>query len=325
VNGVSIVICCHDSSTRLPITLHHVAKQVGVDQVPWEVVVVDNASRDETAVVAQREWARLGSPAPLTVVDEPEAGLVHARRRGVTTARYEYVAFVDDDNWIGQSFVRSAFDIMRSDETVGAAGGPAEPVFENGQSPPAWFYTYAWAYAVGAQAPHDGDVSQRGHVWGAGMVLKAPWLRQLYAAAFPFSLTGRSGGALLSGDDTEICKLYLIAGYRLHYDDRLGIRHLVPSPRLRREYCDAIMMGHEQTRPVLDTYDAWLRLRRPYGSFGWRAPRSPLRRLVRYYRAYKALLASDRTVARRCGLADRFAAEKGLPTSPGPSGPSRRR
>ena len=47
--GVSIVICCHNSAKLLPRTLEHLRAQEVDSTIPWEVIVVDNASTDNTA------------------------------------------------------------------------------------------------------------------------------------------------------------------------------------------------------------------------------------------------------------------------------------
>jgi cellulose synthase/poly-beta-1,6-N-acetylglucosamine synthase-like glycosyltransferase len=55
--GVSVVICCYNSSQRLPQTLGHLLAQECEVDLPWEVIVVDNASTDGTAEVARSVWS----------------------------------------------------------------------------------------------------------------------------------------------------------------------------------------------------------------------------------------------------------------------------
>ncbi|MBK6904811.1 MAG: glycosyltransferase [Saprospirales bacterium] len=60
--GVSVVVCCYNSSARLPATLEHLAHQSLPAGLPVEVIVVDNNSKDRTAETALGEWERLGNP-----------------------------------------------------------------------------------------------------------------------------------------------------------------------------------------------------------------------------------------------------------------------
>ena len=54
--GVSIVICCHNSARLLPATLARLKCQQIDGVIGWEVVVIDNASSDETGRTARVCW-----------------------------------------------------------------------------------------------------------------------------------------------------------------------------------------------------------------------------------------------------------------------------
>jgi glycosyltransferase involved in cell wall biosynthesis len=88
---VTVVIPTHDRWRLLDRTLGTVLAQ---RDVAFEVVVVDDGSRDETP-------AFLGSIADprVRVVHEPVAGgVAAARNRGLAMARGEWIAFTDDDD-----------------------------------------------------------------------------------------------------------------------------------------------------------------------------------------------------------------------------------
>ena len=67
--GLSVIICSHNGSQRLPRTLAHLAGQRGTDGLSWEVILVDNASRDETSRVARQCWPA-DSRVPLRIASE---------------------------------------------------------------------------------------------------------------------------------------------------------------------------------------------------------------------------------------------------------------
>src|SRR5438552_1053990 len=119
--GVSVVVCCHNSAPRLTATLTHLAVQQVHGDLQWEVIVVDNASTDDTAGVAHDAWPR--SLPILRVVHECALGLAHARSRGLSEARYEIVSFIDDDNWVDPDWVKVLADVMAQHPDIGACGG----------------------------------------------------------------------------------------------------------------------------------------------------------------------------------------------------------
>ena len=181
--GVSVVVCCYNSSQRLPKTLAHLACQQVSGEIPWEVLVVDNASTDDTAEVALRAWTELAQPAPLRVVRESEPGLSYARRRGFTEAACEYVSFVDDDNWVAPQWLKVVFEVMSEHATIGACGGISKAACE--VKAPAWFEAFKSSYAIGAQGQEAGVVpEERGFLWGAGLTVRRSVWQELVSSGF---------------------------------------------------------------------------------------------------------------------------------------------
>ena len=91
--NVSVIICTHNNVDSLARTLH-AFQQI---QVPegWnvEILVVDNASTDETADVVKAATFGLQT----SYYFEPEKGLSRARNAGLAVASGEVILFTDDD------------------------------------------------------------------------------------------------------------------------------------------------------------------------------------------------------------------------------------
>ena len=153
--GVSVVICCHNSETLLPATVLRLKNQHASD-VSWEVLVIDNASTDKTALVARECWGD-DWPAPMRIIHEPRLGLCYARERAFEEAQYEIVSFVDDDNWVTPEWVCTVNECMSADSKLGAIGSLNTAVAD--VPFPEWFSRYchyyaAWAYREPATFPH---------------------------------------------------------------------------------------------------------------------------------------------------------------------------
>ncbi len=252
VDGVSIIICCYNSAQRLPMTLKHLVAQEQSQNIAWEVIVVDNASTDNTADVARKFWPKITS-IPLRVIPEQQPGLSHAREAGIKNAQFEYLSFIDDDNWVCNAWIEAVYDIMTNHPEVGACGGDGEAVCEI--EPPSWFEKFKGFYAVGDQAAEFGDITEtRGWLWGAGLTIRKSALNKLYKNGFQPMLTGRSGKKLTSGEDNEICHALCISGWRLWYDRRLSYKHYLPTSRLNWEYLRRLGSGLGISSVGLDPY-----------------------------------------------------------------------
>lgn len=104
VPAASVVIATYNRRAMLEATLDALATQVGAP--PFEVVVVDDASPDDTqAMLAARAAS---SPYPLRSIRvEQNRGPAHARNRGWRAARGSIVCFTDDDcvpsaSWVAE-------------------------------------------------------------------------------------------------------------------------------------------------------------------------------------------------------------------------------
>jgi glycosyltransferase involved in cell wall biosynthesis len=232
IPGVSIVICTYNGSTRLPETLRHLAVQKIDPGIPWEVVVIDNGSKDESGAIAKKEWEKYGAPTVLIVEYLAKPGLNGARELGISRARYEYVILCDDDNWLNPSYVQAAFEIMGSNEKIGVLGGNGRLVFE--ADPPLWLIE-SRLFAAGRQASESGKVASN-RVYGASCVLRKSAYQEMKQEGFGLTLPDRTGTKLLSGGDHELCYLVALAGYDIWYDDRLTFDHFIQADRMSWSY-----------------------------------------------------------------------------------------
>ena len=116
---LSLVICSRNRARQLDATLRHILTLKSAD--PWDLVIVDNGSTDETQEVIQR--FRFQFTHELATCFEPRAGLGHARNRGWTIAKGDIVAFTDDDCYPAQDFLISVGRAFEEDVRLGFVGG----------------------------------------------------------------------------------------------------------------------------------------------------------------------------------------------------------
>ena len=108
-----------------------------------EVIVVDNASTDDTAAVAARHCAR--------VVREPQRGVCAARQRGSVEARGEIVVSTDADTIHPPDWLARLDTQFRSHPSAVAVAGPCryqDPPWWAAVFPRLWFAAIAVGYAV---------------------------------------------------------------------------------------------------------------------------------------------------------------------------------
>lgn len=277
--GISIVICTYNGATRLATTIQHIAAQKVKEDVPWELILVDNASTDNSTQVARDEWNRHNCNAPFTIVQQPIPGLSFAREKGFSTARYNYIIMCDDDNWLQEDYVDVAYEVMQANPLCAVLGGWGEFVYQT--PPPAWLANYS-LYAGGPQAPRSGIVSNN-RLYGAGCVLRKSAYYAIYKAGFRSLLADRMAAQLTSGGDHELCYGLSMAGYEIRYDERLRFQHFITSDRLSWDYYRRYIRESAGCFEVLEPYKILLETNNPYWiPFYSRLSRSFLYHVKRY-------------------------------------------
>lgn len=115
--ALSVVIPARNAAQTLPVSLAALLRS-DLAREEWEVIVVDDASTDDTAAVARRladVVVELPTRRPL--------GPAYARNRGGDVARGEIIVFVDADVCVHPDTLRRFAELFRDDPTIGAAFG----------------------------------------------------------------------------------------------------------------------------------------------------------------------------------------------------------
>lgn len=247
--GVSIVICCHNGERRMSETIRHIAQQDVSTDIPWELLIVDNGCTDESVAIAREAWKKHNAAMPLKIVYEPVLGLSHARARGFSEARYEYIVMCDDDNWLERDYVASVYRIMSQNRNIGALGGFGKLAFEIEPVVPELTYIFA----AGPQAARSGKVREN-RLYGAGCVIRSSAYERLLATGFKSLLTDRRGAELTSGGDYELCLALAIIGYDICYDESLRFTHFITRERLSWDYFLKFAQESSKSFNVISSY-----------------------------------------------------------------------
>jgi glycosyltransferase involved in cell wall biosynthesis len=211
--------------------------------VTWELVLVDNASTDDTADLACKLWTDLKAPVPLKIASEHQPGLSHARLRGVLEARYEAVGFVDDDNWLDAGWVRLAAQTMADNPQIGLLGsGNIKPVFQH--PPPMWLHKFIGVLACGSM---EGEELERlnagGIVAGAGMVTRKAVFQEMNTHYGKFFSSDRKGSETSSGGDIEFAFVTSLLGWEIGKHPNLKMHHFIPDNRATPDYIQRLLIS----------------------------------------------------------------------------------
>lgn len=111
---LTLVICAYNEEGEIAATLD--AANKAAPGKFREIIVVDNASTDRTAEIAAAHGAR--------VVREEKKGLPHARTAGLVATQSEYIAYIDADHHLSDSWFAVAEKTFAANPHIVALSGP---------------------------------------------------------------------------------------------------------------------------------------------------------------------------------------------------------
>jgi len=225
---LSILVCTHNRADLLCGALESLGNQ-SLGRNRFEVIVVDNASTDDTPGVVARfaEQGRI----QVRYVQEPELGLDAARNRGIREARGEWVAFLDDDARARYDWAEAVLEgFARHDAAI--LGGRVDLIWEIPR--PIWFSDEMLRYLIHCDyGPDVVEVDAPPWLYGTNVAFRKILFQEI--GLFRLDLD-RKGTSLMGGGDTEFFVRARAQGRKLLYLPGMVVRHLAPACRLTRRY-----------------------------------------------------------------------------------------
>ncbi len=268
---VSLIVSTRNRATRLPDFLARISS---LDAPPggWELILVDNASSDDTSLILERFAATAAFPVRCVRAATP--GLSHARNAGLACARGEIIAFTDDDTLLEPHWLERLTGAFDAPEIWGVSGLVLPSHLETVSQ---CVFEKIWGFGRGLEPRDYGSAyyfETRAHctpVWelgaGANMGIRRSALRPVGG------IEPRLGsGPVGAGDDSELWYRILHAGGIWRYEPSaiVGHTHRHDDAGLRRQirsymcgHVAALLIQHERTgdrgnlRRVVATLPRW--------------------------------------------------------------------
>lgn len=230
----SVVIATYNRAGLLADTLHSLEAQQVPGGLRWEIVIVDNNSRDQTREVV----GRFSKTSSLTVqyAFEPRQGQSFARNLGIEVADGAVILFTDDDILPNPDWVPRMLSSIATGDLDGA-GGRVLPRWE--AEVPRWLSSRPDLRTWLALAEEDQAcmltypllVTRR--IVGASMAFRREVFEEF--GGFPTAL-GHRGARLYGGEEVEFVNQLLLKKKRIGYDPSIIVSHRIGADRLSKSF-----------------------------------------------------------------------------------------
>jgi GT2 family glycosyltransferase len=268
VPDVSIVVCTHNRAVMLADALASLRDLRTHGKFSYEIVVIDNASKDDTPAVVER--AARATAAPVRYHFEGKKGIASARNRGLQEAAGQWIAFFDDDqladpNWLGELLK------MAHAKNVKCVGGAVLLQYATQDKPnPTAFVRMLLGEALWSLQPAPYSLK---HTPGTG---------NLMIHRSVLDLVGKFDEAFqVRSEDTDLFRRIHKAGFAAWYNPSAIVHHITPEKRLEMPYLEKLssQMGesvakqeyadHGAAKFALHWFAKWLRMRCVYMPSAW--------------------------------------------------------
>jgi glucosyl-dolichyl phosphate glucuronosyltransferase len=236
---VTVILCTYNRCQRLSKALASVAASVMPASVAWEVLVVDNNSKDQTREVIEDFCRRY--PGRFRYLLETKQGKSFALNTAIKNAPGDILAFMDDDVTVEPAWLQSLVAPLNDEQWVGT-GGRIRPDWS--AQPPDWLpldgpYNLGGMLALFDQGDSAGDLEQP--PFGTNMAFRKSVFEKYGEFRTDF---GPCPGSEIRNEDTEFGRRVMAAGERLRYEPSAIVYHLVPETRLKKGYFLAFWFDH---------------------------------------------------------------------------------
>ena len=235
--NISITICIvtFNGFNRLKATFDNILELIIPKNVDLSIVVVDNASTDETPKFIHSYWLSNKSQIQAKIKSMKTNDLAKARQLAYEGLDTDFVLTCDDDNLLPEDYLIKGLSYFNNNPKIGVLGGkgilPANYVVPN------WFHEYSYFFGCGNQAEFTGNVfPHRNVVYGAGMWHKHNLILKANDLGYISLIKSRKGKRLGGGEDSETCWIIKYLGYEVWYADDLVFVHNVALEKLTEKY-----------------------------------------------------------------------------------------
>jgi glycosyltransferase involved in cell wall biosynthesis len=229
--NASVVVCTYNRCDSLADTLASLRDLIVPDGLQWEIVVVDNNSKDRTRQVVE-QFAAV-SPTKTSYLFEPTQGLSYARNRAVNEAAGELIVFTDDDVLVDPGWLRATLATFAA-TGADCVGGKVLPRWL-GQRPRWLGNSLLNVLAMLDYGDELVELGQGGDdrcLYGANLAFKRDRLIELGAFNPELGRRGNFG----AGEDKEIQERLRASGGKVIYEPRSVVNHKVDPTRLSKGY-----------------------------------------------------------------------------------------
>jgi len=213
---ISLIIPTYNRAGLLDLLLKDLEQQT-LSRDLFEVLVVDNASTDDTAHIAKR--AIENNRLDIRYISENRRGLHYARNTGALEATNEILVFTDDDIYLSRQWLSVIRETFARDSSIDCVGGKIQVLWD--RPPPGWIGEYEALLGNLDHGSKERVLKNGEYIYGPNFSIKKTVLLEM--GGFNPDQTGD----IVYGDgEIGLCIKLWKYGKIIYWQPQAGVKHL---------------------------------------------------------------------------------------------------
>jgi glycosyltransferase involved in cell wall biosynthesis/peptidoglycan/xylan/chitin deacetylase (PgdA/CDA1 family)/SAM-dependent methyltransferase len=126
--NISTIIPAHNAAETIAETIASLQVQTSPN---WEAIIIDDGSTDQTVVIATEFAAK---DKRIRIISQPHQGASAARNIGIDLANFDWLLFLDADDWISPEYIEKMSGTIATDSNLDAVWCGARRVTPDGST-----------------------------------------------------------------------------------------------------------------------------------------------------------------------------------------------
>ena len=236
---ISIVISTHNRAKSLKRLLDNILSLNS--QISFEVVVVDNNSKDETRDLVKTYDKNI------KYVFEGNTSFTKARKTGADNTEGNVLLYLDDDVILSKGTLEEVARIFKQEPNCAVAGGKVLPLYE--QEPPSWILDLQKSFNGFSLYDLGNEILEVDAVPGPIMAIRKDVFFKI--GGFPPDTIGVETNSIqktfkklyIGPGDYGLCFFARRLGFKIIYSPKICIKHVIPPFRLTKDFWISRMVG----------------------------------------------------------------------------------
>lgn len=219
---ITVAICTYNRAELLKEAIQSIVDQ-SVDQSHYDILVVDNNSKDNTKQVVEDFAKKI----PIAYVFEEKQGLSYARNTAILNIKTDYIAFIDDDSLADKDWIKKSLKIIE-EKKPDIFGGQYIPFYKSPK--PKWFKD---KYEIRKISDESTYLKSNQFLAGSNIFFR----KEIFDVIGYFDKDlGMTGDQVALGEETQLQSIANLKGIKRYYDPELIILNLVPDFKMHISY-----------------------------------------------------------------------------------------